>query len=286
MNRTALVAAAALAGGAAAAISAQTKALQNRVSITRQSGLRIIESNGIPDHTMGQFPNRGNPNRVAEMQYRFTITTQPKAAEKPTPCRLGIFGFALNGVPFDPGAAEWWNNDRSSGWQYEPLSGAINLGLDENAAHVQPTGAYHYHGIPIGLVRRLGEKGVVQLGWAADGFPIYGPWGYADPMQSGSPLKKLLSSWRIKRLPRNGGPGGTPDGTFIEDYEYIAGSGDLDECNGRFGVTPEFPQGTYYYVLTETWPVVPRFFRGTPDRSFLRGPGGRRPGGAQLPATL
>ena len=51
------------------------------------------------------------------------------------------FGVALNGVPFDPGTAEYWENDRSSDWRYDALSGKINLGLDQNNAHVQPNGA-------------------------------------------------------------------------------------------------------------------------------------------------
>ena len=57
------------------------------------------------------------------------------------------FGVAVNGVVFDPGAAEWFNRDPRSGWQYEPLAGKINLGVDESFAHVQPNGAYHYHGM-------------------------------------------------------------------------------------------------------------------------------------------
>ena len=61
----------------------------------------------------------------------------------------------------------------------------------------------------------------------------------------------------------------------MQDYEYSAGLGNLDECNGRSGVTPEFPNGTYHYVLTDTFPYIPRCFRGTPDPSFARG----RPGG-------
>jgi hypothetical protein len=60
----------------------------------------------------------------------------------------------------------------------------------------------------------------------------------------------------------------------------VAGSGDLDECNGRTGPTPEFPGGTYHYVLTDDFPFVPRLWRGTPDGSFLRRPGaGPGPGG-------
>ena len=61
------------------------------------------------------------------------------------------------------------------------------------------------------------------------------------------------------------------DGTFVADYEYVDGLGDLDECNGRECVTPEFPDGTYAYFLTDEWPWVPTYLRGTPDESF--GPG-------------
>ena len=48
------------------------------------------------------------------------------------------FGIALNGVLFDPGTAEFFQRDRSSKWNYEALSGAVRLGLDQNHAHVQP----------------------------------------------------------------------------------------------------------------------------------------------------
>ena len=58
---------------------------------------------------------------------------------------------------------------------------------------------------------------------------------------------------------------------------FVAGAGDLDACNGRTGPTPEFPGGTYHYVLTETFPFIPRLWHGTPDPSFLRR--GPPPGG-------
>jgi hypothetical protein len=80
------------------------------------------------------------------------------------------------------------------------------------------------------------------------------------------------------------GPGGKYDGAFTADYEYVAGSGDLDECNGRTGVTPEFPDGTYYYCVSEELPFVARAWRGTPDRSFMKWrPGSRPPGGRRGP---
>jgi len=55
----------------------------------------------------------------------------------------------------------------------EALSGARPLGIDQNSAHVQPNGAYHYHGVPTGLVALLGPQRPVLIGWAADGFQIY-----------------------------------------------------------------------------------------------------------------
>ena len=151
---------------------------------------------------------------------------------------------------------------RALGWQFEALSGKIDLGMDENNAHVQPNGAYHYHGLPKGLIAKLGgaEK-MPLLGYAADGFPIYADRAYADANDSNSNMKQMRSSYRVKKGTRPSGPRGTYDGTFVEDYEYVAGLGDLDECNGRRGVTPQYPEGTYYYCLTTEFPFIPRVAR-------------------------
>jgi hypothetical protein len=209
------------------------------------------------------------------------VPTHPEAAEKPTRVNHGLFGVALNGVPFDPATAEFWNNDFGSGWNYEAKSQFIDLGLDENNAHVQPSGAYHYHGVPTGLVRLRGGDAtkMVLVGYAADGFPIYTSRGHTQAKDARSPIRNMRSSYRLKRGERPGGPGGKYDGRFTADYEYVEGSGDLDECNGRFGVTPEFPQGTYHYYITEEFPGIPRQWRGKPDASFQkRGPGPGGPG--------
>ena len=269
----------------------------NRVSITVEGHYRVVRANGVPDHKPGQFPNRNNPNQISAQNYTFLMPLNPKIAEQKTKLGMYPFGVAVNGVVFDPGAAEWWDDDPRSGWQYEPMSGAVNLGIDQNNAHVQPTGAYHYHAIPVALVNKLadGKKKMVLLGWAADGFPIYGPTCYSDAKSSKSPLKDMKSSYRVKKGTRPDGPGEKYDGSFVEDYEYVSGAGDLDECNGRFGVTPEFTEGTYYYVLTADFPYIPRYFKGTPDSTFFRQrppggrgprgmpPGGGRPGGGRPP---
>lgn len=255
-----------------------------RVSITLEGEKRVIASNGLPDHATGAFPNEDNPNRISAQNYRYTIPAHPTLNERPTPLVAQPFGIAVNGVLFDPGTAEYWHNDRSSDWHYDAKGDAFSLGLDANNAHVQPNGAYHYHGIPTALLARLsaGKPAMTLLGWAADGFPIYGPWGHEKASEATSALRIAKSSYRLKsgtRPSSNEQPGGEYDGIFVEDFAYVAGSGDLDECSGRFGVTPEFPEGIYHYVLTEDFPFVPAAFRGTPDPSFVRrgGPGG--PGG-------
>lgn len=263
-------------------MAASSRLPPNEVSITTDAEYRRIEANGIPDHEPGRFPNRNNPNSIAPQRYDYKVPLHPKLAAQPTPFRMQPFGIAVNGVVFDPFAAEWWNGNPD--WQYEPHGGAINLGLDKSNAHVQPNGAYHYHGIPTGLVEKLsgGKKQMTLVGWAADGFPIYDQWGYSDPQNASSPLQKLTSSYVVKQGRRpSGSPGGKYDGSFVQDYEYLAGAGDLDASNGRQGVTPEFPEGTYYYVLTDTYPFIPRQFAGTPDASFERRgpPGGGGPGG-------
>ncbi len=272
---------AALAATASARAGAQQIPVST-VSITVQGDWRIIRANGIPNHVTGQFPNRGNPNTISAQNYSFTITAKPQVAARPTFAGMALFGVALNGVVFDPGAAEWWNGDRA--WQYEPLSGVVNLGLDASNAHVQPTGAYHYHGLPTAFLQNLsgGTPKMTLIGWAADGFPMYGSLAPTDAKVAASPLKTLKPSWRVKQGNRSGGPGGKYDGTFVADYEYIAGAGDLDECNGRIGVTPEFLNGTYYYVLTAEFPFIPRYYKGTPNQTFSRrGPGGGAGGQGQ-----
>ena len=253
---------------------------KNEVKIEVKDGYRVITSNGIPDHTVGKFPGYGNPNTISPQKYSFNVPLSPKPAAGQS--RVQIFGIAVNGVVFDPGTAELWNNNFQ--YHYEALSGVLSsrnsLGVDENLAHVQPNGAYHYHGIPRGLLTKLDYTHKMALvGWAADGYPIYGPYIYSKANDASSSLVKVSSSYKLKdgNRPGGDGPGGAYDGSFASDFVY-AKTGELDQYNGRTGVTPEFPKGTYYYVLTENFPFIPRQFKGQPDSSFSKGgPGG--PGG-------
>ncbi len=237
-----------------------TSTEQSRVSITKDQDYRYINSNGIPNHKTGTFPNHGNPNSISVQNHKYRVPLRPKNTNKPT-AKRGIIGIALNGIPFEPGTAEFWNNDRSSGWNYEALSGKINLGLDNNNAHVHPTGNYHYHGIPEALI----GKSLTHVGSAADGFPIWAGRNH-----------NYKSGYRLKYGSRNSGPMGKYDGTFTTDYEYSAASGNLDICNGTF------LDGKYVYILTKEFPHIPRCLFGSADSSFDRQQGqGRPPHGAR-----
>jgi hypothetical protein len=101
------------------------------------------------------------------------------------------------------------------------------------------------------------------IGWAYDGNPIYGPYSYEDPTDLGSNIVRMRSSYALKTnlvfdeisnpTPvRIDGPLLTSEiaGNFVEDYEYNFGSGDLDQYNGRFCKTPDFPDGRYCYFVT------------------------------------
>ena len=118
------------------------------------------------------------------------------------------------------------------------------------------------------------------IGWAFDGNPIYGPYGYTDPTNQSSNIRRLEPSYRLKTKlvlnaitnpnpVREGGPllSDDPAGTFTEDYEYTFGEGDLDRYNGRFGKTPEFPEGVYAYFT-----CIDATEQGNPVFPYIIGP--------------
>jgi hypothetical protein len=241
------------------------------ITIEIKDGFRNIRAVGLPSHPVGVFTYRSEVVKLQEQNHSFRTTMEPRAQRRATPANRGVFGVALNGVVFDTRSELYWNNQSESGWSYEPLRNSKSMEIDMNNGHADRRGAYHYHGVPVGLINTMGRPTDMRLiGWAADGFPIYDQWGYRDPKDPKSGLRVLAPSYWVKPGNRQTGPGDAHDGTFTEDWAFVKGRGDLDECNGRTGVTPEFPNGTYYYVVTERFPGVPRFFRGTPDSSFTR----------------
>ena len=256
---------------------------------------RVITSNSIPEHMVGLFGmGQGslNPNAISEQNERYTITLNPTETNslRPLLSTTGMgpnagpqysFGVLLNGVELDPVAAEpfphegMMNPNVNWEWNLEALN--VNLGLDCNSAHVQPTGKYHYHSSPVLFLESLNvsTNAMTLIGYAADGFPIYYKYAYSNASDSNSSVVAMSSSYQLKPGTRGGdgvtAPCGTYDGVYSNDYEYVSGLGTLDEANGRTGITPEYPSGTYYYVITDEFPSIPRFFKGTPSQDFKIG---------------
>ncbi len=251
-------------------------------------GKRSLTANGIPDHAVGTFPNANNPNAISEQSISWYTTLTP--SENSTSTSVQPTGYALNGVKFDPSTAGTCPSDATStsdctllgndgSWNIEALGqSTFDFGLDSNNAHVQPNGAYHYHGIPTGILNANGVTStnpkMLLVGFAQDGFPIYARYGYSTPTDASSALKVMTSSYQIKTTLDSGRPPTSviPAGTFTEDWEYVEGLGDLDACNGQFGVTPEFPDGIYHYYITDTYPFIQRCTFGTPQDNGEGGP--------------
>ena len=251
-----------------------------------------ITSNAIPNHDAGIFPNIGNPNEVTPQALSWSIPLTPTFVGTPTTVRIP--GVGLNGIKMEPDTAERYADGE---WRYEALTfmgrlpadpitmPVTTLGADCNFAHVQPTGEYHYHGNPSALMPP--EPARVQVGWAADGYPIYGRFGYADAATGEGDLIELTGSYRVREGERAslGGddtPPGAFDGTFQQDWEFVDGLGDLDTCNGR--AESNVIDGRTYdyaYYLTHTYPFMPRCLMGEPA-AFA---GGGQGGGGQGPGA-
>ena len=236
---------------------------------------RTMTGNGIPDHpvTTGNFATPISAQNLL-ISFRFAPTLGAAARATTNP------GYALNSVKFDPSTAGSCASNAASvnpgggcvaimgtdPWRLEAIGGAFQFGTDESNAHVQPNGQYHYHGLPEAYLTKLNKAQAMTLvGFAVDGFPMYARYGYVAATNAASGIKSVTSSYRLKASPDAGRPSVTifPMGTFTQDYEYAAGSGDLDECNGRTGVTPEYPAGIYHYFITASYPYVQRCVKGT-----------------------
>ena len=230
----------------------------NNVRISKNGGEVCVTSNGLPNHAIGRFPNRGNPHSVSAQRIHVCVPANPSKGSRAHWIDRGGIGIALNGVMIRPEAADCWDprsprgfsRNCTSGWRLEPMGPGNRFGLDANKAHVDRRGLYHYHGMPSDL--GSAKQGTL-IGYAADGFEIH----YAgSTVQSGYTLK------RGKRPTGHGNPGGRYDGSFVEDYEYTGGSGTLDACNG--GVL----NGTYVYFATDQFPYYPRCLYGTQAKAL------------------
>lgn len=265
----------------------------NAVCFDTSGAVRYCISNNYPDHSdnynQPQFTVEATDEAYSICAYPDTATAFTplyEATETTVGCTFTYaFGVAINGVKFDPNSGDEFENSEGEtniNWHVEALSDQTSTGRNmgtDNGGHLNPFGEYHYHGLPDDyFTSELGVDGSSHspiVGYAADGFPIYYHYVYTTAIDSTSAIVSLTSGYSLKTGTRPGdgdsAPDGNYDGTYYEDYEYT--STDLDECNGRYGITPDFPYGTYYYVITSNYPHIPRCFKGTYiDHTFRIGP--------------
>lgn len=165
---------------------------------------RIITPNGIPGHKVGLFGQVAgalNPNAVSEQSNTFTVALHLIEAVSLTPLLSDhgpafSFGVVLNGIELDSTAEPFPHEGilaPNVNWEWNLEATNVSIGLDCNNAHVQPTGSYHYHGSPTLYLESMGIPTDVMtlIGYAADGFPIYYKYAYANAMDDTSGVMEM-----------------------------------------------------------------------------------------------
>lgn len=255
-----------------------------------------IRTKGQPSYVTGPFLD-GNPSLATNQNAIFRISLNPvQNTGNPTNTNGGNIGLFINGVAlFDYRDGVSWQNATNSlkggplggmgdqVWNRDAVVGE-RLGFDCSKGH-PAMGNYHHHQNPSAFKLDLSVISTIcnlydadglysidstthspLIGFAYDGFPIYGAYAHKNVNGTGG-IVRMKSSYKLRNIavrntdalgnPVTPGPpvnNTYPLGYFREDYEYIAtGAGTpdyLDEHNGRFCVTPEYPAGIYCYFAT------------------------------------
>lgn len=249
------------------------------VTVTAGETSCELVSNNIPNHDFDD-ETAMFAHDVEEIPRSFSIPRNPELAAEPTALGQNLYnGVMLNGVPIDLLSAGCYRPDDPMAdadgntpigcnvddpWLLEPLGTPGKFGADEHNAHTQPDGSYHYHGDPHAMFDDdPGPDGSPVIGFAADGFPIYGSY-FVDP-ETGE-VREAVSGYTLKEGERSGGvdgPGGTYSGLYVDDWEFTD-AGDLDECNGMT------VDGQYGYYVVDAFPWIISCLSGTPDPSFSK----------------
>ncbi|MBS4028479.1 MAG: YHYH protein [Ignavibacteriales bacterium] len=221
-----------------------------------------VSSTNIPSYHIG--PWNGNPNVASNQNFTFKITRTPtQNTGTKTATSLGHIGVLSNGVTiFNAKDAMSYNNQNI--WHQNAVV-VEAPSFDTCFGHPQQHGEYHHHQNPKCLYTPIPNEHSPIVGYAFDGFPLYGSNAFANTNGTGN-IVRMKTSFRKRNITqRRTLPNGTilpsnqygpnistqyPLGYYIEDYEFVIGLGDLDSLNGRFSVTPEYPNGTYAYFAT------------------------------------
>ena len=275
--------------------------LANVQTVQYSASWVYVSTKGIPAYITGPFQDN-NPSFASNQNAIFKISLNPVSNTgnpiNTTPGNIGIF---INGVAlFDyrDGVSWKFSTGALAGgpaggmgdnvWNRDAVVGE-RLGFDCAKAH-PAMGNYHHHQNPSafnldldvisnvcdlyasdGLYAIDSTQHSPLIGYAYDGFPIYGAYGYRDTTGTGE-IVRMKSSYSLRNITTRttnaagatvtGGPDVSttyPLGYFREDYQYNPTSAStpdyLDEHNGRYCKTPEYPGGTYCYFATvdENW---------------------------------
>ncbi|MBL7938519.1 MAG: YHYH protein [Flavobacteriales bacterium] len=237
--------------------------LSNVLEVNYTSTDAYVSCTCVPGYDIG--PWAGNPNTPANQDFTFKITRTPQQnTGAPVNAGLGHIGVWRNGVSiFNAKDGMSYNNQGI--WNRDALV-FEGSSFDACLGHPAPNGEYHHHVSPNCLyVHTNDEVHSDLIGFAFDGFPVYGAFGSANADGTGA-IARMRSSYRLRDITeRTTLPNGTvlatgqygpaiggqyPLGAFIEDYEFVNGFGDLDAHNGRTCVTPDYPDGIYAYFVT------------------------------------
>ena len=239
---------------------------QCEVSVTSSSTSMDVNSNGIPNHDWVSALGPGADEQTLTWSIPLNPTNDTNGGHTSTNCPAangqwecaadrGQVAVATNGVPiFGPEEGPGGDAVALDFFYFTEDRQPIDLGYC--GAHSGPAGV-HYHWDAMcqywepetGQTMQDYDWSLIDstqhspiIGWSFDGYPIYGMYTWDD---SGA-VKGMESSYEIERTSEGGDQGYNG----IDDWNYVSGSGDLDQCNGRYGPTPEYPDGTYYYVST------------------------------------
>ena len=184
------------------------------------------------------------------------INQNPTAMPKNQAVAVAVNGLPIYTMDYD----QSWNDEEV--WFYDHTRMERNLELDYFESHTD--GVLHYHAVMpqiVGLTDWDTGAHSPIVGWAFDGLPIYGPYGYSDPLDANSNLTRMKSPWSLRDGLRTSGPGGAFTGVFIQDYRLdtvLEGSptngfrnGYVNRYNMRYAITPDSPtQPIWHYVVT------------------------------------
>lgn len=295
--------------------------LVNCQQVAYTTDYAYISTTGVPSYPTGPFLD-GNPSQATNQSaiYEIPLSPQPETGTN-TPTTMGTIGVFVNGVAlFDYRDGVAWNpstNALCGGPGNPPCPGGPTAVMDWNRDAIPAEmagfdcskghpamGTYHHHQNPSafkldinvvsticnlydadGLYTIDASQHSPLLGFAYDGYPIYGAYGYKNADGTGG-IERMKSGYSLRNITtRNNGPAVDATyflGYFREDYEFIGGSDEdiLDEHNGRFCITPEYPNGTYAYFCTvdanwnSAYPygVGPTFYGVYADRSVTSVP--------------